>query len=64
MELKYFQKIYKTLNISNTKKIVNNKVSNNNIIIKKYFILLSIDFQLDIIEIGIIKVVNRYKIYR
>jgi hypothetical protein len=29
--------------------------------IKKYFILLSIDFQLDIIEIGIIKVVNNIK---
>jgi hypothetical protein len=47
--------------MSNTKKINNNKASNNRIITKKYFTLLSIDFQLDIIAIGIINVVNNIK---
>ncbi len=38
-----------------------NNVSNNKIIIKIYFIILSIDIQFDIIAIGIINVVNNMK---
>jgi hypothetical protein len=47
--------------MSNTKKINNNNVSNNRIIIKKYFSFSPTDFQFDIIEIGIINVVKIIK---
>lgn len=47
--------------MSKTKKTDSNKVSNNNIIITKDFILSVIEFQLDNNEIGIIIVVNKTK---
>ena len=47
--------------MSNTKKTVINEVSNNSIIIKNIPVLSFIDFQFEIIEIGIIIVVNRIK---
>ena len=48
-------------NISNIKKTINKDVSNNKIIIKKIIVFSFIDFQLDIIDIGIIIVVNNTK---
>jgi len=47
--------------MSNTKKTINKEVSNNKIIIKKIIVFSFIDFQLDIIDIGIIIVVNSTK---
>ena len=47
--------------MSNTKNTSNNKDSKINIIIKKCIVFSVIDFQLDIIDIGIIIVVNKIK---
>jgi hypothetical protein len=47
--------------MSNTKKTAISEVSNNNIIIKNIPVLSFIDFQFEIIAIGIIIVVNRIK---
>lgn len=47
--------------MSKTKNISNNADSNNNIKIKKNMGLSLIDFQLDIIDNGIINVVNKTK---
>ena len=47
--------------MSNTKKTVISEVSNNSIIIKNIPVLSFIDFQFEIIAIGIIIVVNRTK---
>ena len=47
--------------MSNTKNTANNNVSNNNIIIKYDLTLSVIEFQFDIIAIGIIIVVNKTK---